>query len=56
MKILNIVINVKIKGDESDPMGLRSDLYEQLRDLMDEDDLEFEVEPSEDDEDEDYED
>ena len=51
MKTLKVVIELEVKGDENDPDTLKEDIYERLQELMEEDDLPFEVVPSEDDED-----
>lgn len=54
MKTLKVLVELEIKGDENDEETLKEDLYQRIQELIEEDDLPFNVFPSEDeDEDED---
>lgn len=53
MKKLNITIKFKIKGDPEDIDTIKEDVYQYLQELMEEDDLPFEVDHEEEEDDED---
>ncbi len=43
MKNLKITISLLVTGDEDDQETLQSDIYEKLHELMDSEELEFDV-------------
>lgn len=49
MKKLKILIEFPIKGDPNDSETIKEDVYQQLQEMMEEDDLKFDViDPDED--------
>lgn len=54
MKKLKILIELTIKGDPEDHETIKEDVYQQLQEFMEEDDLNFEVVDPEEDADDEY--
>jgi hypothetical protein len=55
MKKLKVVIELTIKGDVDDTDTIKEDVYTQLQELMEEDDLHYDViDPDEDEEEDEF--
>lgn len=55
MQKLKVVIELEIKGDLGDEDTIREDVYQYLQELMEEGELSYEVSPTEEDEEDEYE-
>lgn len=55
MRKLKVLIELIIKGDPEDKETIKEDVYQQLQELMEEDELNYDVQDPEEDEDDEYE-